>query len=201
MSAVLAVILAYFVGSIPFSYLVSRRHGIDLRVAGTGNVGASNVLRTTGIRAAILALMLDAVKGTIAVVVAQLMSPALMTAVAAACASIIGHVYPIGLRFRGGKGVATAAGAFAVLAPAAVGGAVSVFLFSVIATRIISVSSIAGALTLTVAAAIGDAPGVVAIGASVSTLIIIYRHRENLTRLVAGTEPRIGKPVLNRTVQ
>jgi glycerol-3-phosphate acyltransferase PlsY len=201
MSAVLAVTLAYFVGSIPFAYLVARHQGIDLRVAGSGNVGASNVLRTTGIRAAIVAMLLDAAKGAVAVVVAQLLTAGVVTAVAAACASIIGHVYPIWLRFRGGKGVATAAGAFAVLAPAALGVAAGVFLLAVIVTRIISVGSIAGALTLALAAAIGDAPGVVAVGASVSTLIIIYRHRDNLTRLLAGTERRIGQRVLSETVR
>jgi glycerol-3-phosphate acyltransferase PlsY len=200
MNAVLAVTLGYVVGSIPFAYLLSRRQGVDLRRAGSGNIGASNVLRTTGVRAAILAMALDGVKGTIAVLVAQLLSAGPITAVAAACASVVGHVYPIWLRFRGGKGVATAAGAFAVLAPEAMGLAACVFLLAVILTRFISVGSIAGALTLVIVAAISDAPGAVAIGATVSTLIIIYRHRENLARLVAGTERRIGQRVV-KTVQ
>ena len=200
MNAVLAVTLAYFVGSIPFAYLLSRQQGVDLRRAGSGNIGASNVLRTTGVRAAMLAMALDGVKGTIAVLIAQLLSAGPITAVAAACASVVGHVYPIWLRFRGGKGVATAAGAFAVLAPAALGIASCVFLLAVIVTRFISVGSIAGALTLVIVAAISDAPGAVAIGATVSTLIIIYRHRENLVRLVAGTERRIGQRVV-KTVQ
>ena len=200
MNAVLAVTLAYFVGSIPFAYLLSRQQGVDLRRAGSGNIGASNVLRTTGVRAAMLAMALDGVKGTIAVLIAQLLSAGPITAVAAACASVVGHVYPIWLRFRGGKGVATAAGAFAVLAPEAMGVASCVFLLAVIVTRFISVGSIAGALTLVIVAAISDAPGAVAIGATVSTLIIIYRHRENLARLVAGTERRIGQRVV-KTVQ
>jgi acyl phosphate:glycerol-3-phosphate acyltransferase len=197
MKAVLAVLLGYFVGSIPFAYLLSRQQGIDLRRTGSGNVGASNVLRTTGVRAAVLAMALDGVKGTLAVLMAQLLSAGLVTTVAAAFASVVGHVYPVWLRFRGGKGVATAAGAFAVLAPEALGIASCVFLIAVIVTRFISVGSIAGALTLVVVAAISDVPGAVAIGATASALIIIYRHRENLARLVAGTERRIGQRVLN----
>jgi len=200
MNAVLAVTLGYLVGSIQFAYLLSRRHGIDLRRAGSGNVGASNVLRTTGVWAAVLAMMLDGVKGTLAVLMAQLLSGSLIATVAAAFASILGHVYPVWLRFRGGKGVATAAGAFALLAPEAMGIAAAVFLIAVILTRFISVGSIAGALTLVIVAGITDVPGVVAIGATASTLIIVYRHRGNLTRLVAGTERRIGQRVLNGRV-
>jgi glycerol-3-phosphate acyltransferase PlsY len=198
MNAVLAVTLGYLVGSIPFAYLLSRHQGIDLRHAGSGNVGASNVLRTTGVRAAVLALVLDGLKGTLAVVIAQLLSVGLVATVAAAFAAVVGHVYPIWLRFRGGKGVATAAGAFALIAPEALGIAAGVFVIAVVATRFISVGSIAGALTLVVVAATTDVPGVVAIGATASTLIIVYRHRGNLARLIAGTERRIGQRVLDR---
>ena len=201
MNAVLAVTLGYLVGSIPFAYLLSRHQGIDLRHAGSGNVGASNVLRTTGVRAAVLAMVLDGVKGTVAVLMAQLLAVGMVAAVATACASVVGHVYPVWLRFRGGKGVATAAGAFAVLAPEALGLAVGVFFLAVVVTRFISVGSMAGALTLTLVAAISDAPGAVAIGAGVSTLIIIYRHRGNLARLAAGTERRVGQRVVNEPVR
>lgn len=193
MNLVLSVTLAYLLGSIPFAFLLSRQRGIDLRRSGSGNVGASNVLRTTGVRAAVLAMVLDAVKGAVAVLVAQVLSAGLAAAVVAACASVVGHVYPIWLRFRGGKGVATAAGAFAVLAPSAMGVAAGVFLLAVVITRFISVGSVAGALTLVLVATLGDAPVAVAIGASVSALIIVYRHRENFARLMAGTERRIRR--------
>jgi acyl phosphate:glycerol-3-phosphate acyltransferase len=201
MNAVLAVTVGYLVGSIPFAFLLSRQRGIDLRRAGSGNVGASNVLRTTGARAAVLAMVLDGAKGSIAVLIAQLLSAGPVTAVIAAFASVIGHVYPVWLRFRGGKGVATAAGAFAVLAPDALGIAASVFVVAVLATRFISVGSIAGALTLALAATFSDAPGIVALGATASALIIVYRHRENLARLVAGTERRIGQRVVNESLR
>lgn len=201
MNAVLAGTLAYLLGSIPFAFLLSRQQGVDLRRAGSGNVGASNVLRTTGVRAAVLAMVLDGVKGAVAVLVAHLLSTDLAAAVVAACASVLGHVYPVWLRFRGGKGVATAAGAFAVLAPAAMGVAASVFLVAVIVTRFVSVGSVTGALTLVLVAAMSDTPDVVAIGATASAFVIIYRHRENVVRLVAGTERRIGRPVVNETAR
>jgi len=201
MTDVFAVTLAYFVGSIPFAFLLSRQQGIDLRQAGSGNIGATNVLRTTGVRTAVLAVVLDGVKGTVAVLLAQLLSTGLVAPVAAACASVVGHVYPVWLRFHGGKGVATAAGAFAVLAPAAFGVAVVVFAGVVTVTRFISVGSLAGAVTLAAVAALSDAPRVVAAGAVASALIIVHRHRDNLARLVSGTERRIGQRVVNETVR
>lgn len=193
MNTALAITVAYVVGSIPFAFLLSRQRGVDLRRAGSGNVGASNVLRTTGVGAAILALLLDGLKGAAAVVMAQALGAGTTTAVASACASIVGHVYPVWLRFHGGKGVATAAGAFAVLAPMAFAAASGVFVLAVITTRFISVGSIAAAATLAVVAAVSDVAGVVAIGATVSAVLIACRHRENLSRLAAGTERRIGQ--------
>jgi glycerol-3-phosphate acyltransferase PlsY len=197
MNAVLAVTLAYFVGSIPFAHLLARHQGIDLRRTGSGNVGASNVLRTAGVPAAVVAMMLDGIKGAAAVMTAQLLSAGPVGAVLAAFASVVGHVYPIWLRFRGGKGVATAAGAFALLAPEAFGAAVCVFLLLVTMTRFISVGSLAGTLTLVLVASISEGPGIVAAGATASALVIIYRHRENLARLAAGTERRIGQRAIN----
>src|SRR5688572_31082347 len=110
MEHLIALAVAYLVGSIPFAYLLTRRRGIDLRDVGSGNVGAANVLRTTGVRAAVLAMVLDALKGVLAVIVAQRVAPGATTPMVAGLASVIGHIYPVWLRFRGGKGVATAAG-------------------------------------------------------------------------------------------
>src|SRR4051794_13801386 len=121
MEIAVVIVLAYLVGSVPFAFLLTRRRGIDLREVGSGNVGAANVLRTSGAWLALPVLLLDASKGTLAVLVALAMTQDMVVPVAAGLAAIIGHVYPVWLHFRGGKGVATAGGAFAVLAPAALG--------------------------------------------------------------------------------
>ena len=196
MDAFLAILLAYLVGSVPFAFLLARRRGVDLRVAGSGNVGASNVLRTAGVQRAVVAMSLDAIKGAIAVLVAERLTPAPSAAVAAGLASVIGHIYPVWLGFRGGKGVATAAGVFAILAPLAMALASGVFLIAVWITRYISVGSLAGAATLVAAAGVLDQPAAVAIGAALAALIIVYRHRGNLARLIDGTERRVGQRIV-----
>ena len=193
MADLIAVVAAYLVGSIPFAQLLSRRRGVDLRRVGSGNVGASNVLRTLGVRPAVVAMMLDAVKGTVAVLVAQRLTNGVAAPVMAGLASMIGHVYPVWLRFRGGKGVATAAGAFAVLTPVAVAAAMGVFLLTVAFTRFISVGSMAAALTLAGWAIASDAPAVVGIGAAIGAALVLVGHRANVVRLVAGTERRVGQ--------
>jgi glycerol-3-phosphate acyltransferase PlsY len=193
METIAIVAVAYLVGSIPFAFLLSRRSGIDLRRVGSGNVGASNVLRTSGVRAAVLAVALDAAKGSVAVLMAQPLAAGPTTSMAAGLASILGHIYPFWLRFRGGKGVATAAGVFAVLTPSALGIAAGVFLVAVWISRYISVGSMAAAAALAIAALAGDAPGTIAFGAAVSALIVLHRHRANLARVIAGTERRVGQ--------
>ncbi|MBI3047049.1 MAG: glycerol-3-phosphate 1-O-acyltransferase PlsY [Acidobacteria bacterium] len=195
MEDILAVALGYLAGSVPFAYLLARRRGVDLRRVGSGNIGAANVLRTSGVARALAAVGLDAAKGAVAVVVAERLTAGPATPVAAGLASIIGHVHPVWLRFRGGKGVATAAGVFGVLAPAAAGLAGAVFVLATWATRYISVGSMASAVTLAVAALASDGPTGVAVGAAIAALIIVHRHRANVGRLVAGTERRIGQRV------
>jgi glycerol-3-phosphate acyltransferase PlsY len=196
----LAVVVAYLMGSIPFAQLLSQRRGVDLRRVGSGNVGATNVLRTLGVRTAVVAMVLDAVKGALAVLVAQRMTSGVTPPVAAGLASMIGHVYPVWLRFRGGKGVATAAGAFAVLTPAALGIAAGVFLLVVSLTRFISVGSMAAAVTLAGWAIVSGAPAVVGVGASIAAAMVLIGHRANLSRLVAGTERRIGQRGVGATL-
>jgi len=195
MADIIAVALGYLAGSVPFAFLLARRRGVDLRRAGSGNVGAANVLRTNGVPDAVAAMCLDAAKGAVAVLVAQRLSDGPAAPVAGGLAAVIGHVYPVWLGFRGGKGVATAAGVFLVLAPIAVAGAGAVFALAIWMTRYISVGSMAAAVTLAVTAAALDVPTAVAAGAATSAVIIVYRHRGNLARLVAGTERRVGERV------
>ena len=188
----LTVVAAYLIGSIPFAFLLARRRGVDLRLEGSGNVGASNVLRTSGMTLAVLAMTLDGLKGTLAVLLAQGVAPGSIAPVAAGLASVIGHLYPPWLRFHGGKGVATAAGAFSLLAPVAFTVACAVFVFTVLVTRIISVGSLSAAVTLAIATAVTDSPRLVIAGACVAAGLIVFRHRGNLSRLMTGTERRVG---------
>ena len=191
-SFIVAAATAYLLGSIPFAFLLARRRGIDLRRAGSGNVGASNVLRTSGVSLAVLAMALDGLKGTLAVLIAERVSAVPAAPVAAGLASVLGHVYPVWLRFHGGKGVATAAGVFTLLAPAALTAAAAVFAIAVVASRVVSVGSVSAAVTLPIATALMDAPRLVVAGAVLAAAIIVYSHRANLARLVAGTERRVG---------
>lgn len=188
-----AVTVGYLIGSVPFAYLLSRRRGIDLRRVGSGNVGASNVLRTSGVRIAVLAMCLDSLKGAVAVLVAERLVSSPGVPVAAGVASIIGHVYPMWLRFRGGKGVATAAGVFAIVTPSALAIAGAVFVATVWITRYISVGSLAGTMALAGLTVLGDYPGAVPLGAALTAAVILHRHRANVARIVRGTERRVGQ--------
>lgn len=193
MSWVIAIVAGYLIGSIPFALLLGRRHGIDIRYVGSGNVGATNVLRAVGARAAMVTLLLDAAKGTIAVFIARQVADETSVAVLAALASIVGHVSPVWLRFRGGKGVATAAGAFGVLAPFALGVAMVAFGLTVWLTRFVSLGSIVAAATLVCVLVVTGSPLVVTGGAAIAALVIVVGHRENVARLIAGTEHRLGQ--------
>ena len=193
MEEIVAVGFGYIVGSVPFAFLLARRRGVDLRRAGSGNVGATNVLRTSGVWAGVAAMCLDASKGALAVLVVQRLTTGPATPMAAGLASVVGHLYPVWLGFRGGKGVATAAGVFGVMVPAALAVAGAVFVLAVWVTRYVSVGSMAGAITLAVVAAASGAPASVIVGAAVAALIIVHRHRANLARLIAGTERRVGQ--------
>jgi glycerol-3-phosphate acyltransferase PlsY len=194
----LALIVGYLIGSVPYAQLLARRRGIDLRRVGSGSVGASNVLRTSGVRPAVVAMCLDAVKGALAVLVAQRLSAAPPLQMAAGVAAVVGHVYPVWLRFKGGKGVATAAGVFAVMSPLAMAVACAVFVVAVWITRYISVGSIAATFALVAVTAVGRDPGVVLLGALAAAAVIVYRHRANLSRLVSGTERRIGQRLFTK---
>jgi len=193
MNELAVVAFGYLAGSIPFSFLLARRRGIDLRHAGSGNVGAANALRTSGVPNGVIAFVLDAAKGAVAVLVAQRLSAEPATPVAGGLASIIGHIYPVWLGFRGGKGVATAGGVFAVLTPVALGIAAAVFVLAIWVTRYVSVGSMAAAVTLAVTTAAMDMPAAVTVGTVITAVIIVHRHRENLARLIAGTERRVGQ--------
>lgn len=188
----LTVLLGYLAGSVPFAFLLARGAGIDVRIAGSGNVGAANVLRTTGTWRAVAVLGLDVAKGALAVAVAYSSNAGAATAAVTGAAAVVGHIYPVWLRFHGGKGVAVAAGAFAVLTPAATAVACGLFLVIVWATRFISLGSIAATVALPPAAWLTGAPAAVVATATATAGLIVFRHRTNIRRLCAGTERRMG---------
>lgn len=192
----LVILGGYLLGSVPFAFVLARRRGVDIRLAGSGNVGAANVLRTSGVSVALIVMALDAFKGAGSVLMAQRWAAGDTTAPAVAgLAAVIGHVYPVWLRFRGGKGVATAAGAFSILTPWAMLPALVVFVTTVWATRFISLGSVAATLTLGPVAYAMHAPGAMVIAAAASAAIVVFRHRANLARVWRGTERRIGQRV------
>lgn len=186
------ILLGYLAGSVPFAFLLARRAGIDVRVAGSGNVGAANVLRTTGPWRGVAVMALDVAKGALAVVLASVTHAGATVTALAAAAAVVGHVYPVWLRFRGGKGVAVAAGVFAVLTPLATALAAALFLIIVGMTRYVSLGSIAATVALPPAAWLTGEPAAVVGAASGTGLLILFRHRGNIRRLRAGTERRMG---------
>jgi acyl phosphate:glycerol-3-phosphate acyltransferase len=185
--------MAYLLGSIPFSYLVARRKGVDVRRVGSGNVGATNVMRSVGRGAGVVAFALDSLKGLVAVLVARTVDPTNGVPALAAAAAVLGHMYPPWLRFRGGKGVSTGAGAFLLLAPLPTLGGLLVFAVVVAITRYISLGSIAGTSALAVLSFLLGATEPVSRAAAGLALLIVWKHRGNLQRIARGTESRLGR--------
>lgn len=193
MTAIL-VVVAYLLGSLPFGLWLARSEGVDLRATGSGNIGATNVLRTTGRLLAAVVLALDSSKGVLAVWLARLLGGEIEVMVACAVAVVAGHMWPIWAGFRGGKGVATAAGAWALIAPIAVVWSVVVFASLVATTRYVSAGSVAAAIAVPVVTTLLDGRLSTAVGSVILAALIVWRHRSNLSRLAKGTESRIGTP-------
>jgi len=191
MTAALGLAIAYLLGDIPFGYLlVKLTTGRDVRASGSGNIGATNVLRTTGRAAGVATLLLDIGKGYLAVwLESRLTSGNIEWMSAAALAVMIGHSYPVFLRFRGGKAVASFVGAYLCLTPLPLVAVLVVFVVMTAWTRHISLGSIVGAGTFPLAVwLIAHPPPAVVVAAILSSALIVYRHRENIARLRAGTE-------------
>jgi glycerol-3-phosphate acyltransferase PlsY len=186
-----AAALAYFLGAIPFGYLLVKwTTGADVRAAGSGNIGATNVLRTTGRAAGIATLLLDIGKGYLAVWIAGRLSDHAAVAMSvAALAVMAGHAYPVFLKFQGGKAVASFVGAFLCLTPLALGAVLVVFVIVVAWTCYISMASIIGAATFPLAVWLIQKPELpVVVAGMIAGAFIIYKHSSNIERLHAGTE-------------
>jgi acyl phosphate:glycerol-3-phosphate acyltransferase len=188
---------AYAIGSIPFGYLIMRRAGQgDIRSVGSGNVGATNVARAAGMSAGALTFILDAAKGALAVwLAAQITGDSVTWMIAAALGAMLGHIYPVWLSGRGGRGVSTGVGAFLLICWPAVAGAIIIWLVVIAVSRYVSLASIMAAASLPLLMrflyAPGHAPSYVVIGGTtLASLIIILKHRANIARLMNGTENR-----------
>ncbi|SHG90564.1 acyl-phosphate glycerol-3-phosphate acyltransferase [Thermosyntropha lipolytica DSM 11003] len=187
------IILSYILGSIPFSYLFSRLWGgVDIRKRGSGNVGATNVLRTLGLKVALPAFIGDFLKGVLAAFLGLKWGGEVLAS-ACAMAAVIGHCYPIFLGFRGGKGVATAGGAVLFLMPDVLGLLALVFVGVIFMFRYVSLGSITAALVLPVLAYFMGKPQSFMVLSMVLAVLVIYKHRENIERLLSGKEPKIGE--------
>jgi acyl phosphate:glycerol-3-phosphate acyltransferase len=191
----LAVAAAYVVGAVPIGFLVARAFGVgDIRRHGSGNIGATNLLRTLGRLPAVLTLLGDIAKGYAAVALASAVGgdvPAVTAA--AAVAAVVGNSWSVFLGFRGGKGVATGLGALLRLTPLATLAALPVFLVVVATTRFVSLASLLSAACVPFGALALGAPRAYVLGALGLAAVVIVRHRENIARLRAGTEHRLGE--------
>lgn len=189
----LGLLAAYLIGAIPVGFLVARAAGsTDIRRAGSGTIGATNVLRTLGVGPAVLTLVGDIVKGYLAMSAARAIGPEPWAASAGAVAAVAGNCWPLFLAFRGGKGMATGLGAFLAVVPWAVAPAAVLWLGVTSLSRYVSLASILSCLSLPLAAALLGYPRHSVVAAALVALIITWRHRENITRLASGTEHRLG---------
>jgi glycerol-3-phosphate acyltransferase PlsY len=204
----LAVLLvgSYLLGSIPFGYLAGRLEGIDIRQAGSGNVGATNVVRVLGKRYGYPVFALDVLKGLGAVKIAILMAPGLppewnspeIFGILAAMSSVLGHLYPPWLEFKGGKGVATSAGALLALTPVGTLIGVAIWIIVFWLTRYVSLASIIAAVVLPIVILVFSSQDQnkgkpLFYSSACVAAVIIWRHRSNLSRLMRGTEPRFTR--------
>ncbi len=186
----LIILTGYLLGSIPFALLLG---GAEVGRVGSGNLGAANVLRVRRTSMAVTVLALDVGKGCAAVVFAHGVTADTATAAAAAAGAIFGHVYPIWLRFKGGKGVATTFGVFVLLAPFAAAFAAVLFGFTVWLTRYVSVGSMLAVASLPGLVYVTNGATPVLVTAASAATLVVFRHSANLVRLQAGAEHRVGR--------
>lgn len=192
-------VTAYLIGSIPFGIILAKLFGgVDVRKAGSGNIGATNVARVAGPLPGILTLVLDGLKGVAAVwLAARFSNDSAMWMTIAGLSALLGHCFPVWLRFRGGKGVATAAGMFLALCWPAALGAIGVFILVVLFSRFVSLGSVAAAAAMPLLVYLLWAPHhapppIVTFGAFAAAMLVIYKHDANIQRLVEGREPRFS---------
>ena len=184
------VIASYLLGSIPTGLLLSKAVGVDIRATGSGNIGATNVYRTLGRRIGLLTLLGDCLKGLVPVLAARCLGVSGIWLMATGLAAFLGHVYTVFLRFKGGKGVATALGVFLGVAPLAVLLCIAVFALVLVKWRYVSLASISAAAAMPFVVVLVDRkPPIIAMTILIAALVI-WKHRDNIGRIKSGTENR-----------
>jgi glycerol-3-phosphate acyltransferase PlsY len=186
----LIVASGYLCGAVPSGLWLGRLAGSDVRASGSGNIGATNVARVAGARLGFVVLLLDIVKGALPVLIARHLSVEPGVLALTGLAAFLGNIFPVFAGFRGGKGVATATGAFLVLAPAVVAGALVVFAAVIVRSRIVSLASLCAGVALPLFAAVLGTARPTLLAALFVAVALLLTHRENLRRLRAGKEPR-----------
>ena len=190
---VLLIPLAYLLGSVPSGYVLGKLVGVDVRKVGSGNIGAANVARAVGKWQGALTLVADSAKGFLPVFIALQLELSPVVTALTAIAVFLGHLYPLFLKFKGGKGVATALGALLALAPLATLVLIAVFAIVVFLSRIVSLGAMTTAVTAPVVLWLFyQPPAIIGMGLFLAAMIVL-RHRSNIQRLLAGTEPRFGE--------
>ncbi len=191
---ILLLAFAYFVGSIPFAYIFVRSiTGRDVRAEGSGNVGATNALRSAGWKVGVAVTVLDTAKGSLAVWAMMVFNPESAWLAASMLAVVVGHCFPVWLGLRGGKGVATGFGAFLVIAPSSALAALGVWVVVLVAFRWVSLASMVATASFPVLVQLIDRPDwITLVSVAAAAILIILRHHSNIRLLIAGDEPRLG---------
>ena len=190
MAPIILTILSYLLGSISAGFLVGSSSGVDVRSAGSGNIGATNVARTLGWKKGLVTLLADVAKGFLPVLAANLLDLGPAAAASAGLAAFAGHLYPVFLGFKGGKGVATAAGVYLAAMPLGILALLGVFLVVALGNRRVSLASMAAAVAGPVVAWALSYPQETVWMTLIIAVLVVVRHRENIRRLLAGEEPR-----------
>jgi glycerol-3-phosphate acyltransferase PlsY len=195
MKSAVIILIAYIIGSIPFGIIISRARGVDLRKVGSGNIGATNVLRAVGKKEAILTLLGDILKGTVGVLLAKALSQSETVVVLSAIAAVLGHDFSIFLRFKGGKGVATSIGVLIGYAPVVALVTVNVWILVVFFYRYSSLGALVSFTFVPVFMLLARKGYEGMLLSVVLTALIYFKHRQNIKRLLEGREPKIGQSI------
>lgn len=199
----ISVVLSYLIGSIPTGFLIGRARGIDLRQHGSGNIGATNAMRVLGRGLGVFVLIVDLLKGWISayaipIIVKKILFPEIDQSAMAVCSvfagvgAVIGHTYTVWLGFNGGKGIATSAGVFLALTPVATLICLGIWLIIVVTTRLVSLGSIIAAILLPILVGVTARQRLILVVTVIVSILVIWRHKSNISRLINGTESRIS---------